>query len=233
LAQKDRDDSVAFEVESRLDDIFGDEDDSVQAEEELSIAEPDDHPLRELKSIVLSIEWEITDEVMTDFVEQIDRLKEKYQNDRITLLLLQLLSSIGKYIRRNKSKSHPKAFKILNSVFRRLEQSLIDPEMSESDKKRALFIELNKFKALKEEIAPSKRPPARRPTTVDTDQPEEKNEMMAPEVAEAPAAAEPSVAVEKPAGIMPTDPVILKLDEIKQFIKAEFERLRKDLLATK
>ena len=69
MAQQTRDDTFTEEVEDRLENLFGDEEPSENAKKEAEKVA--DSPLRELKTIVLSIEWEITDEAMTRFVEQI------------------------------------------------------------------------------------------------------------------------------------------------------------------
>ena len=44
---------------------------------------PNDYPLAELKNLVLSIDWEITEEALTGFLSQIDNLKVTYKNKKI------------------------------------------------------------------------------------------------------------------------------------------------------
>jgi hypothetical protein len=102
---------------------------------------PVDYPLAELKNLVLSIDWEITDEVLSGFLSQIDGLKNGYKNDKIILMFLQLLGSLGEYIKTNRGKAHPKTFKILNSAFSRLEDVVQKEDMAESEKKKLLKAE--------------------------------------------------------------------------------------------
>ena len=52
-------DSINEEVEGRLDNLFGDEDTAADILEDSH--ESEDYPLTELKTIVLSIDWEITE----------------------------------------------------------------------------------------------------------------------------------------------------------------------------
>ena len=108
-----------------------------------------DSPLRELKTIILSIDWEITDEVMTKLIEQIAVLKKTFKDDKIPLVFLQLLGSLGEYIKFNIGKSHPDAFKILNSLFNELDKVVQLETLTESEKKQILSIEVNKYKTLK------------------------------------------------------------------------------------
>ena len=146
--------AINEEVEGRLDNLFGDEDTAADIIEDSH--ESDDSPLRELKTIVLSIDWEITDEVMTNFVEQIAILKDSLKDDKIVLVFLQLLGSLGEYIRINKGKSHPGAFKILTSLFNELDKVVQSKDLTESDKKKILSAEITKYKTLKEQLIKAK-----------------------------------------------------------------------------
>jgi hypothetical protein len=156
LATATSDESFTEEVEDRLDNIFGDLEDTPPAEsKETPVVE---HPLRDLKTIVLSIDWEITGDVMTGFVEQVALLQDKYRQDKIVLVFLQLLGSIGEYIRTQLGKSHPEAFKILTSLFDQLEKVVLSKSMSEIEKKKILSAELEKYKKLKIQLHPQKVP---------------------------------------------------------------------------
>jgi hypothetical protein len=148
------DDAINEEVEGRLDNLFGDEDTAADILEDSH--ESDDSPLRELKTIVLSIDWEITDEVMTNFVKQIAVLKDRLKDDKIIIVFLQLLGSLGEYIRINKGKSHPGAFKILTSLFNELDKIVQSKDLTESEKKKILSAQLTKYKTLKEQLIKAK-----------------------------------------------------------------------------
>ncbi len=195
------DDVVNEEVEGRLDNLFGDEDTAADILEDSY--ESDDSPLRELKTIVLSLDWEITDEIMTNFVEQVAALKDRLKDDKIILVFLQLLGSLGEYIRINKGKSHPGAFKILTSLFNELDKVAQSKDLTESDKKKILSAELTKYKTLKEQIIKAK--PKK----------EEKESEISPE----------KKTVE-PVGLKD---LATAINEIKQLVKTEFKALRAEL----
>jgi hypothetical protein len=117
---------------------------------------PDDYPLAELKHLVLSIDWEITDEALAGLLTQIDSLKTTYKNEKIILMFLQLLGSLGVYIKTNRGNAHPKTFKILNSVFSRLEEVVLTEDMAELEKKKILRTEMNKYKQLRSQVSKKK-----------------------------------------------------------------------------
>jgi len=146
---------VDSDLANRLDTLF-DEDD----QEEKSVDEKghSKDPLDELKSLVMSIEWEITDDVMERFLSQIDSLKTRLGEDRILIMFLQLLGSLGLYVKTNKGKAHPIAFKLLNSVYNSFENAASPGKISPSEKKKLLYLELNKYKELKEQIESSRGP---------------------------------------------------------------------------
>jgi hypothetical protein len=106
----------------------------------------------------MSIEWEITDEVMERFLAQIDAVKTRFEADRILVMFLQLLGSLGLYIKTNKGKAHPNAFKLLNSVYANFEKAASAGSISPSEKKKLLYLELNKYKELKGQIEALREP---------------------------------------------------------------------------
>jgi hypothetical protein len=148
LSKQDR---LAEEVESRLDKLFDENDGSLEGVEAGKRLE--DSPLRELRAIVLSIDWEITDEAMTRFIDQVDRLRQTYKDDRLLLVFLQLLRPLGKYIKASKSRCLPEAIQLLNSVYTNFEKVAAADGMPHQQKKKILMAEVARFKELKEQIA--------------------------------------------------------------------------------
>lgn len=151
---------VDQELANRLDTLF-DEDGT----ESVPIRDEDSDPLEDLKSLVMSIEWEITDELMERLVAQVELLKKRYQDDRILVMFLQLLGSLGLYIKSNKGNAHPTAFGLLGSVYASFATAAMPDKISSSEKKKLLYVELNKYKELKEQIGGlhggTKEPPPR------------------------------------------------------------------------
>ncbi len=245
MAYNDSDDSVTLEVQSRLDDIFGDLDEPDEESPGESSGDPVEDPLMDLKSLLLSVEWEITDDIMTELVTKIDTLKDRYKEDRILLLFLQLLRSLSNYIKSHKGGSHPQAFQILTSVFKSLESVTASLDMTESEKKRNLLIELKKFKNLKEQIALRRTGGRAEKRAEPINKEVEKAVPPAPAKPAAPPPPKPVEPVE-PVEVRqeeftdiqsppapPRDPVLESLEEIKRIIRSEFKALRKELALLK
>ena len=117
---------------------------------------PDDYPLAELKNLVLSIDWEITEEALTGLLTEIDGLKKTYKNEKIISMFLQLLASLGQYIKINRGNAHPKTFKILNSVFSSLEEVTLSDRISDAEKKKLLRTEMQNYKQLRNKVSKKK-----------------------------------------------------------------------------
>ncbi len=188
---------------------------------------PDDYPLAELKNLVLSIDWEITEEALADLLSEINNLKNTYQNEKIILMFLQLLTSLGQYIKINRGNAHPKTFKILNSVYSRLEEVILAEDMSEADRKNLLRAEMQKYKQLRNKVSKNKAAKRGRKEVQKVDS-----------AAHQAKTAEPS----EPAHIAsPADPpgeAVLALtpeslaeaiNELKQYIHSELNALKKEL----
>ena len=149
---KNNKDLFAEEVDKSLGDFFEDEAKSADPLENPKSGDPKESPFTDLNAIVLSIEWEITDQIMTGLIAEINKLKEIYRNDKILYSFLKLQGSVGKYISSKKVTALPDSIKLLHSIYGGLEKVAQSPEMSYAEKKRMLSAEVNKFKALKEQI---------------------------------------------------------------------------------
>lgn len=169
--------NIVSEVEDRLSDLFGDDDEDVSEVEEVGddkgapdfgdvsseiddapILEEDiddvmNSPLGELKGVVLSIDWEISDKIMSRFLDAVKGLKGEFKDDRIIQMFLQLLTSVGKYIKAKKENSDPDVVKLLNSAYAGLEKVVLSKEITEDEKKTLIVSEINKFKKIREKLA--------------------------------------------------------------------------------
>jgi hypothetical protein len=115
-------------------------------------------PLKHLHALILSMDWEITDVTMEEFIRQTEDLRAAYPNDKLLLLLLQGMASVGQYIKNNKGKAHPSASAVLTSLYRGLEAVVLTEDMPELEKKRIVVRELEKFKAFKGQVASGQKP---------------------------------------------------------------------------
>ena len=154
MFDEQKNDSISFAVQERLDDLFEENDTSASAKE--TDGELTHYPLAELKSLVLSIDWEITEGVLSDFLIQIDNLGILYKDDQIILKFLKMLRALGKYIKARQGEAHPNAFSLLDSVFSGLEK-IGTQDISNLDKQKLFKAELGKYKELHALINESKR----------------------------------------------------------------------------
>ena len=196
-------DALSSELDNRLDDLFGETDvPLLNAQDE---KQKEQYPLAELKNLILSIDWEITDEVLEKLIQQLKDLQLMYKHDKIVMSFLQILNSLGNYIKAHRAKAHPKTFKILNSVFSNLDKVVLDGDMSESVKKKILHAEIQRYKELRNQIAKDKKTAAQsrikaKSTVTETSETPQENEDLVIKLDEP--AAGPEIAEKK------EDPVV-------------------------
>jgi hypothetical protein len=228
LAEK-RDSSVTAEVERRLEYFFGESDEGfVSTEDSKDMQET---PLRDLKALVLSIDWEITDETMGRFIKQIERCEEFYKQDKDSTLFLQLLGSLGKYIKASGAKAHPNAIKVMKSVYNALEKVALSRDMPDAEREKILLVEVVRFKELKQQIAQRKaerekkakaRTSKRMESAVEGQEEEKKETDVSGYTFQKTFVADWN-------RMKPHEAFGYALEEIKQVIKAEFQALRAEL----
>jgi acetolactate synthase small subunit len=143
--EKSSKEHLANDIENRLDDFFND---STPAPSGSKPAVS----LEKLKSVVLSIDWEITETCLTDLIRETDALLPRFQDDRIPHALLRMLRAVGRYIRRHKAQAHPDAIKRVMSVFAGLEKIIDDPQMTDDTKTEIVAKEIAAFKRLKQQV---------------------------------------------------------------------------------
>jgi len=158
------------EVSSRLDDLFSETDPPDTTLNDTYRTDPDESPILDLNAIVLSIDWEITDEILARFIDEISRLKVHYRDDAILFSFLQLHGSVGKYLSTRKVNAHPGTVILLQSLYTGFEKVVTTPEMTEDEKKKILLAEVKKFKDLKEEIRLAKKSAPNKKDTMPADE---------------------------------------------------------------
>lgn len=227
MTQQRDEDNFRSQVEDRLDHLF--QEDSPEAtEEHVGLGE---HPLKGLKAVLLSIDWEITDSTMDSLLNEIKNVEYVYSEDKIILTFLQLLGSIGRYIRANKGRAHPDATRVINSVYEALEKVALTEGMSRAEKEKTLLEEVARFKKLKGQVAlrkvEKKEPAVSEVTPPPAPAPEEK----AITAAESPAREESQLEAREVnfAGMSPHEAFAYALEEIKNVIRAEFRALRAEI----
>jgi len=116
----------------------------------------DDAPIAKLKTIILSIDWEITDDILHQLNDELQDLKDVWAGNKINLVYIQALEKIGRYIFSEKVNSHPNAIKLLLAFYYDLEKIVSSESMSEEDKKQLLLQDVKRFDQFKLQIAPVK-----------------------------------------------------------------------------
>lgn len=114
----------------------------------------EDSPIAKLKTIVLSIDWEITDEILHQLNEELQDLKDVWAGDKINLIYIQALEKIGHYIFAEKANAHPNAIKLLLTFYYDLEKIVSSHAMDEEAKKQLLLQDVKKFEQFKTQIGP-------------------------------------------------------------------------------
>lgn len=215
-------DNLNSGLDNRLDDLFAENDDPLLDKETGNASEH--YPLSELKNLIFSLDWEITDEVLEKLLQQIKDLNMTYDHDKIVLTFLQILNAVGVYIKTNRAKAHPSSFKTLNTVFSSLDKVVLSKNMSDSDKKKILSTEMNRYKKLRTLVAQSKAE-------------KEKHKILRQE----PGGAVPESFFQIPNGVegkLPdteqwpdffTEALNKAVEEIKQHIQAEINALKAEL----
>ena len=211
---------MKVQVQNRLDVLF-DEGKSGPEDQADQMDSSESH-LKALKAILLALDWEITEETLNSLLRETKRLEESYSEEKVPFTLLQILTSIGKYIRLNKGKAHPNTIKLVNSVYLALEKTVATEGMTQLEKERLLLSEVAKFKKLKEDIA------IRREKRGE----ERLDDVVPPRIIEPKSPAgevEKKSAREDVSEMAPHEAFAIAVEEIKDLIRAEFKALRAEI----
>jgi hypothetical protein len=204
-------------------------------------------PLKDLKSTVLSIEWELTDEIMEKFDKEVDKLINLFAEDNIVLGFLRILRFLGRYIKVKGIEAHYVSIKLLLSIYDDLERVLLTKEMTETKKHAVLLGNIEKYrewvetvdltvrdedKWAEEEIRPeaAKRAvPDRYKENVITS-PIILSKMQERTMEETRRTSKDELSSLDPiSGMTPHEAFAYALDEIKKVISAEFSALKAEL----
>lgn len=226
------DGSVTEEVQSRLEDLFGEDGKASVFMEDNSV--PEDSPLRKLKSIFLSVDWEIDDEVMAKLIEEVGRLEDTYKDDKSLLSFFRLLGSVGKYIKTRKANAHPDAIKLLNSTYNSLEKVFLSEGIAQAEMKEILLAQVEEFKKLKEQIGSKKAETAKEEEvkppeeTIPVIEVQEKDVVVQAEY-RPPEETEEELLRSEMSRMTTQEALAYVLAELKQVIRTEFKELNEKL----
>lgn len=174
MASKDKE-AIAAELDDRLDALF-DEDgldspapqsaapaaSSIINEEHFeegelkpSVAEKlsGSSPLNNLSAIILSMDWEISDDTMENFLAEVSSLSARYKEDKILSTYLKIHDSLGRYINNKKAEANPESIQFLHTVYTSFEKTVNSVKMEEREKKKLIKEQINRFSQLKAKIS--------------------------------------------------------------------------------
>jgi len=88
----------------------------------------------------------------------------------VILVFLQVLGSLGQYIKSSRSKVHPSTFTVLNSVFARLDEIVSTPKMAPAVRRKLLQAEMDAYQELRAKISQRRaaEPAAKPAAAIDT-----------------------------------------------------------------
>ena len=139
------------EVEKRLDEIFPDEikikKDDKKANKMMCI-----NPLYNLKKILLSIEWEVTDDILSKYLNEIIQLQRLFQDNIYLRSLLQLQYIYGRFIKTYPDKISLKTYKILYILYGCMKNILCNKKLSNFEKKKIIKQEIQIYKNFRNQI---------------------------------------------------------------------------------
>ena len=143
--EKSSKENLVNDIENKLDDFFNEDDNTATPDAPVE-------NLQKLKSVVLSIDWEITDSCLADLMQETDRLLPKFEEDRFTHALLRMLNALGRYIKKRKARAHPVAINRVMAVYSTLEKLAGDSDLSEEQRRQLIANEIAAFKKLKQQV---------------------------------------------------------------------------------
>ncbi len=121
-------------------------------------------PLTRLKSIILSLDWEINDEILQELADELVSLQAMWQDDKVAEVYLQGLAKIGNYIRTKGAYAHPNSIKLLLTFFYNFEKIISSPSITGDQITQLLKGDVRKFRILQYQITQSEAPAQEEPT---------------------------------------------------------------------
>lgn len=235
------------ELEKRLDEIFGGGQEKSQSAAEQTL-------LGNLESAVLTMDWELSNETVKNFLSELSSLKASLSQDKLQANFLKILQSLGKYIQKRRAEADPETINLLQTVFADFKKVVESEELTRKQKKELLVKNIEQYNALKSKIAEDKsgkeadsradyargaatsREPSEDPTAPkerekaqSTQYPEADKTSEFPESSDDTGITEGRGAYSEQSGVAGDKTVHEAVEELKEVIREEFRKLRKDL----
>ena len=98
------------------------------------------------------MDWEINDDILDKLIGESVKLMKSAEGDLVLVALFKMLSSIGKYIKKNKAAADKDAVGLLGSVFDSMEKVIGTETLSEKGRKQLVVDQIAKFQLLKQKV---------------------------------------------------------------------------------
>ncbi len=112
-----------------------------------------DSKIDDLKEVMLTIDWEISEDTLENFKKVITNLLSELKFYNIHFAFLKIIHSIVQYIGTQKANAHTDSISFLHSVFENFEKIVQTPEMTYKEKKQLLENDIKKFQVFKNKIS--------------------------------------------------------------------------------
>ncbi|MBU2429131.1 MAG: hypothetical protein KKH99_00420, partial [Proteobacteria bacterium] len=109
----------------------------------------------ELKSVILAIDWEISDKTLHHFDTVVSQLLNKLKPYKIHHTFLKMIHSIGRFIGIQKANAPTDSISFLRSLFDHLQEIIQKKELSFDEKKKILEKDISRFNDFKIRISKS------------------------------------------------------------------------------
>jgi hypothetical protein len=103
-------------------------------------------PLKDIKSIILSLEWEIDSRILAQFDAEINKLQALNEGNYTILGFLLILRFLGRYIRVRGTDSNRGSITLLLSVYDNLEDVILTEDMSAENKRKILLEDIKNYR---------------------------------------------------------------------------------------
>ena len=109
--------------------------------------------MRELKSAVRALDWEISEAILLRFNQEVEGLLNTLHHDPLAVKLLKILNIVGKYVRAKHVDAHPMSMRLLQSCYDLLEELVGDTgSLSKEDKNKRVADIVAEYKQLKQAV---------------------------------------------------------------------------------
>lgn len=109
--------------------------------------------MEEVKAVILSIDWEISDITLTGFNSTVHPLMERLKSNKLHFSFLKIMQSIVGYVAKNKANSHKDSIGLLRRVFSDYERMVRTPGLSPLEKKALAEASIQAFGEFKRKLS--------------------------------------------------------------------------------